>query len=135
MKKCPVCKSIVSADSECPICQTTITYEPPVMEEKERIGWNKHSCLYLLKNMWFSLLCCIIVTVVYLASKPEIDYLFCMAIFCAVISLCASIFHRKLASYMKRRYTDEYIAFKISQLKYFIGGIAIFLFVVIGLMS
>ena len=37
MKKCNVCGCIVDEKSECPICGNTLTYEPPCMEEKEKL--------------------------------------------------------------------------------------------------
>ncbi len=135
MKKCPVCKSVVHAESECPVCQTTLTYEPPVMEEKEHIAWNKYYFLYLIKNIWFSLLCCITGISVYVASQPKIDYLFGIAIFFAAVSLYASIFQRKLIKNMKQKYSDEYITFRIGKLKYFSGGIAILFFIITGFMA
>lgn len=135
MKKCPVCKSTVYSESECPICQSTLTYEPPIMEEKEQIVWNKHYFLYLIKNVWFSLLCCITGIIVFFVSQPKIDYLFWLAIFFAAVSLYTSIFHRKLMKSMKEKYSDEYITFRIGKLKYFSGGIAILFFVVIGFMG
>ena len=130
MKQCPVCKSLVNSKSECPICGNTVTYEPTVMFEKEHIVWNKYSWLYYLKNIWFSALSIVTGLVVCFISKFDMGYLFFLGGFCALISLFVSLFHRKLASYMTWKYSEDYIPYRIGALKYTTGAVAIMLFIV-----
>ena len=132
MKQCPVCKSIVDSESECPICGNTITYEPPVMADKELIPWNKNTVLYYLKNTWFSVLSCLTGAFICIMATPKMDYLFFLAVFCAIVSLFVSFFHRKLAKYMTWKYSEEYVPYKLGLLKYTTGGIAILFFMLTG---
>lgn len=132
MKQCPLCKSIVTDESECPICGNTITYEPPVMADKELVVWNKYSFMYYLKNMWFSVLSCIIGLVVCIATKPDMSYLFFAGVLCALVSLFISVFHRYLVKYMIWKYSGVYVPYKLGSLKYITGGIAILFFICAG---
>ena len=57
MKQCPTCKMTVDEKNECPICGTTLTYEPIVDAEKEHIILNKYYNLidrYIYDNQIFN---------------------------------------------------------------------------------
>ena len=60
MKQCPRCKSIVDEKSECPICSTTITYEDEIASVTEKYEWNRYVIVYFIKQIWISVLCCIV---------------------------------------------------------------------------
>ena len=129
MKKCPTCQMIVDADNECPFCATTLTYEPKCEAESERLVWNKYLLIYIVKNTWFSLTCCIVGLVKILIARPQISVLLFSAGACALISLIVSIFQRHFSKTMTWKYSEDYIPFKISMWKYLLGGISIILFV------
>lgn len=129
MKKCPTCQMIVDADNECPFCATTLTYEPKCDAESERLVWNKYLLIYIAKNIWFSLACCIVGLVKIFIARPQISVLLFSAGACALISLIVSIFQRRFSKTMTWKYSEDYIPFKISMWKYLLGGISIILFV------
>lgn len=129
MKKCPTCQMIVDADNECPFCATTLTYEPKCEAESERLVWNKYLLIYIAKNTWFSLICCIVGLLKLLIARPQISVLLFSAGTCAIISLIASIFQRNFCKTMTWKYSEEYLPFKIGILKYLLGGISIILFI------
>lgn len=56
MKQCPTCKSIVNAENACPICKTSLVYEPSAHTDNEHIVYNRYFALYLLKTLWISML-------------------------------------------------------------------------------
>ncbi len=134
MKQCPVCQSTIDGDSECPICGNTITYEPPIMTDKEQIPWNKHTVRYYLKNTWFSVLSCIF-CIVFALTRPELGYLHFIGIVSALVSFFVSLFYRKLSKLMTWKYSEAYIPFKLGLLKYITGGIGILIFIVTGLIG
>ena len=129
MKKCPTCQMIVDADNECPFCATTLTYEPKCEAERERLVWNKYLFIYIVKNTWFSLICCIVGLLKLLIARPQISVLLFSAGTCAIISLIASIFQRNFCKTMTWKYSEEYMPFKIGIWKYSLGGISIILFI------
>lgn len=129
MKKCPTCRMIVDAENECPFCATTLTYEPKCEAESERLVWNKYLLIYIAKNIWFSLICCIVGLVKILVARPQMSILLFSAGACAVISLITSIFQRNFCKTMTWKYSEEYMPFKIGIWKYFLGGISIILFI------
>lgn len=129
MKKCPTCQMIVDADNECPFCATTLTYEPKCEAERERLVWNKYLLIYIVKNTWFSLICCIVGLLKLLIARPQISVLLFSAGTCAIISLIASIFQRNFCKTMTWKYSEEYLPFKIGIWKYLLGGISIILFI------
>lgn len=129
MKKCPTCQMIVDADNECPFCATTLTYEPKCEAESERLVWNKYLLIYIVKNTWFSLICCIVGLLKLLIARPQISVLLFSAGTCAIISLIASIFQRNFCKTMTWKYSEEYMPFKIGIWKYLLGGISIILFI------
>ena len=129
MKKCPTCKMIVDDKIECPFCETTLTYEPPCDATKEHLLWNKYRVIYIAKNAWFSLACCLIGLLKALIANPSVMPLFLSAWAFAAISLTVSIFHRFLSKILALKYSENYLPFRMGEWKYWSGGLAIILFI------
>ncbi len=125
MKKCPTCKMIVDADSECPFCYTTITYEPIVYSDNEKYVYNKYFILHLIKQSWFSMLCLIFVVVRILLVQRHSILLCVFSVLFALLSLVYSIYQRKITKYIQWKYSKEYSAFKASELKVMLGVFAV----------
>lgn len=131
MKICPNCKMTVDADCECPICHTTITYEPICDSDKEKYVFNKYFFLYLLKQCWFSVLCMIIVIITMLFTQEEFKLISLFPILFAVISLVESIFRRRITRYIQWKYSKEYSEYKTGETKIVSGIFAVvFAFVI-----
>ncbi len=118
----------VDAESECPFCYTTLTYEPICVDEHEHLVWNKYFFLYLAKNIWFSVLCCIVGVIKLFIARPPIGGLWIYAAVLALVSLTASIFQRQLCKILTWKYSDEYAHFKVGIWKYIFGGASIIIF-------
>lgn len=129
MKKCKICQSTVNAETECPICHNTLTYEPMCQDTEERYVWNKYYLIYLLKHIWFSLFCCIFGIVNLAINKFVLSELLITAIICALISLVASIFQGNLEKAITWKYSEAYAPFKISIWKYLFGAISVLFFI------
>lgn len=123
MKICPICKMRIDAENECPMCHTTITYEPTVFEEKEKYRFNKHLLLHLIKNCWFAVLCLIIVLARFFI-KPYFS-VYITLLLC--LSLSASLFQRKLSKYLQWKYSKDYSAYAVNYTKIVSGGLAVLL--------
>ena len=108
MKKCNICNCIVDEISECPICGNTLTYEPTVMEEKERFVFSKYYTIYLLKNTWFAILCTIIGIVITINSKPEFDTTLALAILMLLASFGFGIWNRNYARAIQWKYSKNW---------------------------
>ena len=63
MKQCPRCHAVVRDDYECPFCHETLTYEPPVMQDKPHTPLNRYTVLYWAKALWFPLVALLVCTV------------------------------------------------------------------------
>ena len=131
MKKCNLCKSIVDEENECPICHNSLVYEPLCWEANERFAVNKYLFFYILKNIWFSVLCCIIGLLKIIISRPQGSELLFGAVACAVLSLIFALFQRYLGKLMTWMYNEEYSHFKVVLWKYLLGlaSIIFFMFV------
>lgn len=127
MKKCPLCQMTVDAEHECPYCYTTLTYEPFCDEEKEHIVWNRYYFIYLAKNCWFSVLCCMIGIVKFFIDR-SINELFIIAIFLSLLSLLISVFQRSFTKGITWKYSESHAPFKAGMWKYQLGSAAILLF-------
>ncbi len=125
MKNCPACKMTVDDESECPFCQTTLTYEPTVESDKEKLKFNKYLLFYLLKHGWYSLACLITVIVRLIVTKPKIDTYFFLILFFTVCSIMISLFERKLAKYAQWKYSEKYSAYVVYTTKLLFGLIAV----------
>ena len=108
MKKCNVCGCIVDEISECPICGNTLTYEQPVMADKEHFKFNKYYLLYLLKSTWFALLCTVICTVIAIVSKPDFGVTVVPAVIMLLASFLFGIFNRSYARRIQWKYSEEW---------------------------
>lgn len=128
MKKCNRCHAVVREEHECPICQSTLTYEPPCHDQKEHYPLNRYYVRYILKNSWFSLLCCIPGIVQLCISSFSTLLLCAWALW--VLSLLLSVFQRNIETGIIRKYSEDYAHFKIGLWKYLFGIISITLFCV-----
>lgn len=126
MKKCPVCKSVVDESFACPICGTTLTYEPECYSEEERYAFNKYFLRYLLRQCWFSLLSLIIVLIATIFTVPELHQICITAWFCAIVSGLMGALQRKWIKWSLYKYTEEYARFGVVLGKYLTAGAAIF---------
>ena len=126
MKQCPTCKMTVNAKNECPICGTTLTYEPTVNAEKEHIIFNKYYWIYFGKTTWFPLLCLSVCIVRVAIVRPQISLLLLGMAGLLLISIAVSIFQRSLPDAIRWKYKHmgEYAEFKISLWKYLCPAIA-----------
>jgi len=125
MKVCPNCKMTVDAESECPFCYTTLTYEPVSNSVNEKYVFNQYFVLYLVKQSWFSILCLIIVLIRMLCIKTEFNP-FCVIPFLSVgISLLFSFFQREITKYMQWKYSEEYSSFRVAIAKIATGMLAV----------
>jgi hypothetical protein len=128
MKQCPTCKMTVNAKNECPICHTTLTYEPCVIAEKEHIIFNRFYWIYFVKTTWFSLLCSIVCIIRAAIVRPPISPLLLGMVGLLLISIVVSIFQRSLPAAIRWKYIlhgEDYAHFKISMWKYLCAAIAV----------
>ena len=56
LKQCPTCRSVVDDNDTCPICNTSLVYEPSAHTDNEKIVLNRYYGVYLLKTLWFSVI-------------------------------------------------------------------------------
>ena len=131
MKKCPNCQMIVNEPYECPYCQTTLTYEAPVMTDREKLRCNRYFWLFQLKNCWFSLLCLFVsITVMLLSGSDNPDMLrihLTLSGGCLLLLLCG-FFQRQIARWnplgnAHEHTTEEGRLYRIKLYQYAIGGI------------
>jgi len=127
MKQCPTCKMTVDEKNECPICGTTLTYEPTVNAEKEQIIFNKYYWIYFVKTTWFPLLCSILCIVRTAIVRPQISPILLGMAGLLLISIVVSIFQRYLPDAIRWKYKHmgNYAEFKISMWKYLCASIAV----------
>ncbi len=130
MKECPVCKSVVDEESECPICGNTITYTPFSPEPWEHIPLNRYSLLYTLKNIWFSLLCCLFGGIKTLITRPQMSELLVTAAVFALFSLVVALTQRKFAKAIRWKYTERYAIHRVALWKYLFGAVSVVLFLI-----
>ena len=116
MKKCPTCKMTVKADMACPICQTTLTYEPEVEGKFEKKRFNKYLGVYLFKRFAFVLAAIAFCVIAGLFIQKKGYWLLTGGTAAAAVII--SIFQRILTMYIKIPFF-EYIAwFIIFLIKY-----------------
>ena len=99
MKKCPTCKMTVKADMACPICQTTLTYEPEVNGRFEKKKLNKYLAFYLLKRFAFVFLATLFCVIAGLLIQK--DGFWFATIVTASAAFIISIFQRTLTMHIK----------------------------------
>lgn len=129
MKKCNLCHSVVNDKDECHICHNTLTYEPECQDSEEHYVWSKYYLVYLIKNIWLSLFCCVFGIVNLAINKFVLSEVLIAAIICALISLVASIFQGNLEKAITWKYSETYAPFKISIWKYLLGAISVLFFI------
>ena len=131
MRKCPLCQMTVDAKHECPICGTTLTYEPICDADREHLLWNRYRWIYISKCCWFSVLCCLIGLLKIIIARPPIGELSLLAISLSVISLTVSLFQRTVSRLLTWKYSENYASYEIVFFKYVFGGISVILFLLL----
>ena len=130
MKQCPHCRMTVDAADECPICFTTLTYEPSVSASREKLLWNRYLLLYLLRQMWFSLLCTLAVLIRLLFVQPNGVQLWTYGAVILLLSLITALFERKFVKWSQWKYSERYAYFSVGLTKYLSALIgAVFCFI------
>ena len=130
MKKCPICQMTVDSDHECPFCGNTLTYEPDCDASREKIVWNKYYLLYMAKNIWFSVICCVIGAIKLIIVSPSMSELLVAAIVCAAVSLLVALFQRPLIK-GNWIYKESYIPIIVASWKYGAGLLSVLFFLFI----
>lgn len=125
MKKCPLCKMIVDAEYECPICYTSITYEPDVESDREKYVCNKYFAWYIIRQGWFSMLCFIFVIFRIFSVQTHSIPCCILAFICAIVSLLESFFERQIAKRIQWYYSEEISVYKALEGKIVSGIIAV----------
>ncbi len=118
MKQCPHCRMTVDASAECPICFTSLTYEPSVSAEREKLIFNRYLALHLLRHMWFSLLCAIAVLVRLIFVQPTMTQLYIYGAALLLLSLITALFERKFVQWSQWKYSEKYAHFSVGMTKY-----------------
>lgn len=126
MKKCPVCKSVVDESFECPICWTTLTYEPECLSQAESYGFNKYFLRYLLRQCWFSLIALLIVCIATFFAGPGELRICLLAWLAAIFSCLMGAFQRKWIHWLQCKYSEDYAKFRVALGKNLAAGAAIF---------
>ncbi len=118
MKQCPHCRMTVDATDACPICLTTLTYEPTVSAEREKLVFNRFLLLYLLRHMWFSLLCTLAVLIRLLFVQPTTMQLYRCGAVLLILSLITALFERKFVQWSQWKYSEKYAHYSVGMTKY-----------------
>ena len=130
MKQCPHCRMTVDAADECPICFTTLTYEPSVSASREKLLWNRYLALYLLRHVWFPLLCSIAVLLRLIFVRPTITPLYTYGVVFLLVSLITALFERTFVKWSQWKYSEAYARYSVGFTKYLSALIgAVFCFV------
>lgn len=132
MKQCPRCHAVVRDDYECPFCYETLTYEMPVMQDKEYIPFNRYTVLSYLKTVWFPLVSLIICVVRILTlPRPEGSFFTVSrlapisSIFAIwLLSLVAALLSRNPRGWHSRYFTEEQLQMSCGITSYFCGTLA-----------
>ena len=125
MKECPVCKSKVDEMFECPICWTTLTYEPECYGKGERYAFNKYYLRYLWRQCWFSLVSLGIVLIATFFTDPGLYHLCILAWVASVGSVLMGAFQRNWLKSLHCKHTGEYARIRLVGTKYGAAGLAI----------
>ena len=128
MKKCPLCEMTVKSDSACPICQTTLTYEPEVPGFFEKKKFNKYLGIYFLKRFAFVVAAIIFCVIAGLFIQMPSYWMAVAVIGSAALIITA--FQRILTMYIKIRFLETFMWIFIFSIKY----IALLLPVIWGLL-
>ncbi len=92
MKQCPTCHSIINAENTCPICNTSLVYEPSAHADEEHIVFNRFYGIYLLKTLWFSVVSFLVCGIRIIGWLDDLETL-CVPIllFCTASVICGLI--------------------------------------------
>lgn len=118
MKACPICKSIVDEEFECPVCLTTLTYEPNCAGDREEYTVNKFFIRYMTRQCWFSVFCTVVVTVLAFFIDSALWVSSVMAWAAAACSVLMGIFQRYLIKKYQWKYTADYAGYHVVGAKY-----------------
>lgn len=116
MKKCPTCKMTVKADMACPICHTTLTYEPEVKGRFEKKKLNKYLGIYLLKRFAFVLAAIAFCVVAGLFIQKESYWL--ATIVTAASAFVITVFQRIITMHVKIPFIESLLWTVIFAIKY-----------------
>jgi hypothetical protein len=116
---------VVDEEFECPICWTTLTYEPNC-DGKEHFVLNKFYVRYLLRQSWFSLLC-FVITVVLMCFVDFSWHPACVMPYVgAVVSVLMGMFQRQLVKLIQWKYNPDYANFSVVYGKYIVAVLSVF---------
>ena len=118
MKKCPTCQSIVDDDDTCPICQTSLIYEPSAHTDDEKIVWNRYYVMYLLKTLAFSVLCFLFCIIRVIGWREELDSLCVPIVLFSALSLFLGLTDRRMPASAAVFYKKEGYRFSMVLGKY-----------------
>lgn len=126
MKICPICKMQIDAENECPICHSSITYEPKISSESEKYILNKYLFFYFIKNCWYSFLCFAIVLIRFILNTQLSGYYIYIALLLC-ISIITSLFQRKFSKFLQWKYSKNFSEYAVNYTKITSGGLAVIL--------
>ncbi len=127
MKQCPKCRSIVDDNDICPICKTSLIYEPSAHTDEEQIVFSRYYAVYLLKTLWFSVLCFLLCVIRVIGWHAELGA-FCMPILLfSVLSFVLGATRRRAPTFTGAFYTKEGYRFLMVLFQYLSAGMAVFL--------
>lgn len=116
MKKCPICEMTVKADMACPICQTTLTYEPEVSGHFEKKKLNKYLFVYFLKRFAFVIFAAAFCDVA--GMFIQIDEYWLVAAVTSAAAFVISILQRTMTMYIKIPFLETLVWVFILTIKY-----------------
>ena len=132
MKHCPVCRCTVNEDNECPICGTTLTYEPTDFDaERERFVMSRHLALYLFGKAWFSCLCAVIAVYELISSGVGFSYITAVIIMMIDYALFSSFFYRLDIRLLQRIWSGKYAYYKNLISRYVVPATAVILSIMV----
>lgn len=131
MKTCPTCNMTVDNNDCCPICKTSLLYEPFAHTDEEHILFNKYYMIYLLKTLWFSGICFLFCTVRIAGWHKELDFLCFPIIFLSSLSLFLGFTQRRTFDGLAQLfYTESYSRALRVFVKYLSASASVFLAVI-----
>ena len=107
MKQCPTCRCIVDEKDSCPICHTSLIYEPSAHTDGEKIVWNRYYGMYLLKTLAFSVLCFVFCIVRVIGWHESLDSLCVPILLFSGLSLALGLVQRRMPASAVAFYKKE----------------------------
>ena len=105
----------IDAENECPICHSSIMYEPKISSESEKYILNKYLFFYFIKNCWYSFLCFAIVLIRFILNTQLSGYYIYIALLLC-ISIITSLFQRKFSKFLQWKYSKNFSEYAPSNL-------------------